>query len=236
MWNSSPRTTQGSWGSSTGVGSGSGSTTGMGTSSTTGFSTWGAGAGFFTPTGAGTAATGAAALGFSSTTVGGICFVSTATPAWTGFSSTTVRCTTGREIKEEAAGAAFFSCTVGVSNGVTRRKGLGVVWGLETTAAGGGVVVVLGWATVEVSMSWRLVWLGVTVSWRGSTDFTTAWGRLWSPFKAASTPWYTVENTCCSFWNFTSVFVGWTFTSTVLGRTVRWSTQPGNLPTIFWLR
>ena len=83
--------------------------------------------GFFTPTGAGTAATGAATLGFSSTTVGGICFVSTATLAWTGFSSTTVRCTTGWEIKEDAAGAAFFSCTVGVSNGVTRRKGLGVL-------------------------------------------------------------------------------------------------------------
>ena len=159
---------------------------------------------------------------------------------------TALSATTGRAFSW-ATDLALSGCTAGGfsatgaegttrPNGVTRRKGLGVVWGLETTAAGGGVVVVLGWATVEVSMSWRLVWLGVTVSWRGSTDFTTAWGRLWSPFKAASTPWYTVENTCCSFWNFTSVFVGWTFTSTVLGRTVRWSTQPGNLPTIFWLR
>ena len=127
MWNSSPRTTQGSWGSSTGVGSGSGSTTGLGISASTGFSTWGAGAGFSSATGAGAAATGATALGFSATTVDRICFGSTATLAWTGFSSTTVRCTTGREIKEEAEGAAFFSCTVGVSNGVTRRKGLGVV-------------------------------------------------------------------------------------------------------------
>ena len=77
------------------------------------------------------------------------------------------------------------------------------------------------------------VWLGVTVS-SPRTPGSTAWGRLRSAPRAESTAWYTVENTCCSFWNFTSVLAGWTFTSTSLGRTVRWMTQPGKRPTIFW--
>ena len=83
--------------------------------------------------------------------------------------------------------------------------------------------------------SWRgrLVWLGVTVS-AGRTPGRDAWGRVWSRSRAESTAPYTAVNTACSRWNFTSVLVGWTFTSTSPGLTVRWITQPGNLPTSFW--
>ena len=83
--------------------------------------------------------------------------------------------------------------------------------------------------------SWRgrLVWLGVTVS-AGRAPGRDAWGRVWSRSRAESTAPYTAVNTACSRWNFTSVLVGWTFTSTSPGFTVRWITQPGNLPTSFW--
>ena len=79
----------------------------------------------------------------------------------------------------------------------------------------------------------RAVWLALTVS-DGLTPGMDAWGRVWSRSRAAATAPYTVVNTACSRWNFTSVLVGWTFTSTSAGLTVRWMTQPGNLPTIFW--
>ena len=85
----------------------------------------------------------------------------------------------------------------------------------------------------------RRVWLGETVSWGSAagalTEGSTAAGCWVLAASPPSTVWYTPSNTRLSETNFTSVLAGWTFTSTALGRVVTWRTQPGNLPTIFWL-
>ena len=68
----------------------------------------------------------------------------------------------------------------------------------------------------------------------GRAGSSTAAGRVRSPSRAARTAWYTALNTARSLPNFTSVLAGWTFTSTALSFTSRWSTQAGKRPTIFW--